>query len=111
MIEPRLTREAEADLDELWAFIAADSPEAADRMVDAWGHPARWEARPDPDSQEAQLIELDCSRAEAALGWRAQWSIDRTIAETIKWYRAYTDCRDLRALSRAQIDAQMLELA
>ncbi len=35
MIEPRLTREAEADLDELWAFIAADSPEAADRMVDA----------------------------------------------------------------------------
>lgn len=35
MIEPRLTEQAEADLDELWAYIAARNPEAADRMVDA----------------------------------------------------------------------------
>jgi plasmid stabilization system protein ParE len=35
MTEPRLTEQAEADLDELWAYIAADNPPAADRMVDA----------------------------------------------------------------------------
>ena len=35
MIEPRLTGRAEADLDDLWAFIAARNPDAADRMVDA----------------------------------------------------------------------------
>ena len=35
MIEPRLTEQAEADLDELWAYIAANNPDAADRMVDA----------------------------------------------------------------------------
>ena len=35
MIEPRLTEQAEADLDDLWAYIAANNPDAADRMVDA----------------------------------------------------------------------------
>jgi toxin ParE1/3/4 len=35
MSEPRLTLQAEADLEELWDDIAANSPAAADRMVDA----------------------------------------------------------------------------
>lgn len=35
MTEPRLTEQAEADLDELWAYIAVGNPDAADRMVDA----------------------------------------------------------------------------
>jgi toxin ParE1/3/4 len=35
MSEPRLSRQAEADLDELWLYIAAHNPDAADRMVDA----------------------------------------------------------------------------
>ena len=35
MSEPKLTEQAEADLDELWAYIAANNPSAADRMVDA----------------------------------------------------------------------------
>lgn len=35
MNEPRLTEQAEADLDDLWAYIAANNPDAADRLVDA----------------------------------------------------------------------------
>ncbi len=35
MYEPRLTELAEADLDELWEYIAGNNPDAADRMVDA----------------------------------------------------------------------------
>jgi plasmid stabilization system protein ParE len=35
MTEPRLTDQAEADLDDVWAYIAADNPDAADRLVDA----------------------------------------------------------------------------
>jgi toxin ParE1/3/4 len=33
--EPRLTEQAEVDLDDLWAFVARDNPDAADRLVDA----------------------------------------------------------------------------
>jgi plasmid stabilization system protein ParE len=35
MTEPRLTDQAESDLDDLWAYIAANNPKAADRIVDA----------------------------------------------------------------------------
>lgn len=35
MKEPRLTEQAEADLDALWAYVAAQNPDAADRLVDA----------------------------------------------------------------------------
>jgi hypothetical protein len=35
MSEPRLSKQAEADLDELWLYIAGNNPDAADRMVDA----------------------------------------------------------------------------
>ena len=33
MNEPRLSKQAEADLDELWLYIAANNPDAADRML------------------------------------------------------------------------------
>ncbi len=45
MSEPRLTEQAEADLDELWAYIAANNPDAADRMVDALLESSRMHAR------------------------------------------------------------------
>ncbi len=35
MIEPHISDKAETDLDEIWAYIAKDNQEAADRMVDA----------------------------------------------------------------------------
>ena len=35
MTEPRLTEQAEADLDDVWSYIAANNLDAADRIVDA----------------------------------------------------------------------------
>jgi toxin ParE1/3/4 len=35
MTGPRLTAQAETDLDDVWAYIAAKNPDAADRVVDA----------------------------------------------------------------------------
>jgi toxin ParE1/3/4 len=35
MTDPRLSEQAEADLDDLWTYIAANNADAADRMVDA----------------------------------------------------------------------------
>ena len=45
MNEPRLTEQAEADLDELWEYIAADDPDAADRMADAVLESSRLQVR------------------------------------------------------------------
>ncbi|GAC1334974.1 MAG: type II toxin-antitoxin system RelE/ParE family toxin [Isosphaeraceae bacterium] len=45
MTKLRLTEQAEADLDEMWAYIAAENPLAADRMVDAVLEGSRMHAR------------------------------------------------------------------
>ena len=38
---------------------------------------------------EANFLMLDSSKANCRLGWKPIWSIDSTLANTAKWYRAY----------------------
>ncbi|MFA7172454.1 MAG: CDP-glucose 4,6-dehydratase [Kiritimatiellia bacterium] len=38
---------------------------------------------------EANLLQLDCSRANALLGWDAVWDYNVTFDKTISWYRDF----------------------
>ena len=38
---------------------------------------------------EANILRLNCSKAEAQLGWRPVWGIKKTVAKTAQWYEAY----------------------
>ena len=54
MSEPKLSKQAEADLDELWLYIAANNPDAADRMVDAVLEGSRMHVRSTPRRSSSQ---------------------------------------------------------
>jgi len=41
------------------------------------------------DHHEANLLMLDCSKANKLLKWKAVWGIDKTIDKTISWYKEY----------------------
>ena len=41
------------------------------------------------DHHEANLLMLDCSKANKLLKWKAIWGIDKTIDKTISWYKEY----------------------
>ncbi|WP_339885425.1 CDP-glucose 4,6-dehydratase [Polaribacter vadi] len=41
------------------------------------------------EHHEANLLMLDCSKANKKLKWKAVWGIDKTIDKTITWYREY----------------------
>lgn len=41
------------------------------------------------DHHEANLLMLDCSKANKLLKWKAVWGIDKTIDKTINWYKEY----------------------
>lgn len=45
MTEPRLTDQAEADLDDAWAHLSRTNRAAADRLIDAFVEAARLHAR------------------------------------------------------------------
>lgn len=76
----------------------------ADELVRLWGEGARWTLDNGANPHEARLLAVDSSRAEAELGWRPAWTVERAIDRTVAWYRAHRDRRDLRALCFAQIE-------
>jgi CDP-glucose 4,6-dehydratase len=95
-------------LDEGWNFgppteevrPVADVAEAVVRAVGT----GRLMFQPDADApHEANLLQLDCSKARSKLGWRPRLDFARTIAMTADWYAAWHRGRDMAAYTLAQI--------
>jgi toxin ParE1/3/4 len=94
MSEPRLTEQAEADLDELWAYIAANNPDAADRMVDAV---------PASGGMHARFPGMGLSREDLRPGLRCfvvspYVIFYRPAEDTIEVLRILHGARDIRRL-------------
>jgi CDP-glucose 4,6-dehydratase len=60
----------------------------------------------DTNSQphEAQLLQLDATKARTLLGWNPLLSTTDAIAATAKWYRAAAGGADIAKLTRADVD-------
>lgn len=93
-----------------WNFGPADASvttveHLARNLVAAWG--AGSVAVPDKCDQphEAGLLKLDVSKAAAHLGWHGIWDVDRTVRETVAWYRAHLAGADALEFTRQQIRA------
>lgn len=76
----------------------------ADTIARLWGGDARWTLDNRANPHEARLLAVDSSRAEAELGWRPVWPVERALEHTVAWYRAHYEGRDMRALSIDQIE-------
>jgi CDP-glucose 4,6-dehydratase len=49
----------------------------------------RTEHESGPHLHEAEILRLDCSKAERELGWRPVWDADTTLERTGHWYRDF----------------------
>jgi CDP-glucose 4,6-dehydratase len=105
-----------------WNFGPADASvstvgDLANRLVAAWGSGRVETPGSAGQPHEAGLLKLDVSKAAALLGWHGLWDVQRTVTETVAWYRAHhTGGADLAGLTRHQIaaytaDAQAADLA
>ena len=47
------------------------------------------------DLHEANLLMLDCSKANKLLKWKPVWKIDDTLKKTIEWYRHFYESKHL----------------
>lgn len=50
------------------------------------------------EHHEANLLMLDCSKANKTLKWKAVWGIDKTISKTINWYKEYYENNQVLSL-------------
>ena len=68
----------------------------------------QWEedAKEVPNLKETILLQLDCEKAKKKLKWRSKWNFEKTVKETINWYKEYyeTNTTNLKKLSIDQIN-------
>ncbi len=94
-----------------WNFGPRDTDcvpvqQLVNELVRAWGDDARWEqAGEAPRGRESTLLKVDSSKSIDELGWRPIWSVDRSIRETVDWYKSFYCGEDILAKTRNQIDA------
>ena len=50
-----------------------------------------WNVTHSPQPHEANLLYLDSAKAHQSLEWEPVWSMDDSINETVKWYRAFLE--------------------
>lgn len=80
-------------------------------MVDRVGRGSIEVGTPSPALHEAQLLQLNCDRAQQLLGWKPRWSVDKTLEATAAWYAAWLSGQDMLKVSEAQIRDYFPELA
>ncbi|HHP7244073.1 MAG TPA: CDP-glucose 4,6-dehydratase [Elainellaceae cyanobacterium] len=78
-----------------------------DQILSHW--PGEWLDQSDPQAvHEAKLLNLVTDKAFHSLGWQPVWGFERTIQETVQWYRqanqlSYSDTEAFQQLTLQQI--------
>jgi CDP-glucose 4,6-dehydratase len=72
-------------------------------VASAWQGDAQVTVHPEPDFAEAEYLAIDSSRARRDLDLRSPWGIERTVAETVAWYKQALAGADAWALTQTQI--------
>lgn len=52
---------------------------------------------------EAEFLNLDCSKSNSKLKWFPRWGIDRSLSETVGWYKAFNEGVEPQLLVDKQI--------
>ena len=75
-----------------------------DEVIRCWGAGA-WRDTSDPaDPHEASFLALCCDKATRVLGWRPVWDVQRAVAETVAWHKAFAPGANVANVCRQQID-------
>lgn len=58
-------------------------------------------------AHEAAVLMLDCAKSREHLGWRAIWSMERAVEETVEWYRRYYENGEVTSLDQIRAFTKM----
>ncbi len=72
-------------------------------LAELWGDVRTWKRESGSHPHEAQSLKLDCSKAEARLGWRPVLQLKDALAMTASWYQARSKLEDMHIFTCAQI--------
>lgn len=85
-------------------------------FCDQWNHgvetikmpEAAWVDKAEENApHEASFLKLDCSRVKSVFGWRPRWHIDKAMAETVAWTKAWMDHPEDAEVMKAEMDREI----
>ncbi len=108
LLAQRLVEEGPAHA-EAWNFGPAETDARpvrwiVERLTKTWGEGASWRPDSDPQPHEAQCLKLDCAKANARLGWRPRWPLERALDAIVDWQRAHLRRENMQAVCLRQIE-------
>lgn len=53
---------------------------------------------------EANFLKLNCDKVKRVFSWKPRWNVDKAIAKTVDWSRAYIENGDFNAIMDEQIN-------
>ena len=76
----------------------------ADIIAKSWGGNAEWRDDNKKHPHEANYLKLDCSKAKNILNWKPIWTLDQSLVETVKWYKAFYNNENMSKFTLRQIE-------
>ena len=64
---------------------------------------SRWEIENTKQHHEASLLKLDISKAKSKLGWKPRWCLETAIDNTVEWYQAFKENKNMEDFTIKQI--------
>jgi len=78
-----------------------------EKIVAHWGSGSITVEKPQDASHEAGMLHLNCDKARRLLGWEPKWAFDKTIKETVLWYRNIMAGESAKSWTERQIKIYM----
>jgi len=75
----------------------------ARKLVGFWGKGSITIAKKGNDPIEAGLLHLNCDKAHHYLGWHPKWDFEKTVEQTVKWYKTVHEGKSARSITQQQI--------
>jgi len=81
----------------------------ADIMANSWGEGVQWKLDEGAHPHEARYLKLDCSKAKSLLKWKSIWGLERALDETVQWYKAWHQNKEMQEFTMNQIEVYQRE--
>ena len=68
-----------------------------------WRDGFTYEIKKDKGPHEANLLKLNCDKLKRVFDWKPKYNIERTVKETVNWYKAYSEGENMLEVTDRQI--------
>jgi CDP-glucose 4,6-dehydratase len=79
--------------------------QVTEQMVRLWGDGEIRCIAKDSDPHEAHSLQVSIDKARQFLAWQPRWGVERTLSETVAWYKSVGAGGSAAEMTRAQIAA------